>query len=113
MTLHCSDQFVVWSGREAVDSTTKDDVPRYDRDSLLDDANDVGEASSAMESSNSSSDYGAIIPLVQVAGTATRRAVEPTWLTASNPKVCMTLYKYLFISTLHCTAQTLQIIRLC
>ena len=29
----------------------------------------------------------AIVPLVQVAGTVTRRAVEPTWLTASNAKV--------------------------
>lgn len=29
----------------------------------------------------------AILPLVQVAGTVTRRAVEPTWLTASNAKV--------------------------
>lgn len=28
--------------------------------------------------------YGAIIPKVVVAGTLTRRAVEPTWLTASN-----------------------------
>lgn len=36
-----------------------------------------------------SSDSGscAIVPLVQVAGTVTRRAVEPTWLTASNAKV--------------------------
>ena len=29
----------------------------------------------------------AIVPLIQVAGTVTRRAVEPTWLTASNAKV--------------------------
>ena len=29
---------------------------------------------------------GVIIPQVIVAGTATRRAVEPTWLTASNAK---------------------------
>lgn len=39
---------------------------------------------------SSSLDYGAIIPMVQVAGTATRRAVEATWLTASNPKVIST-----------------------
>ena len=30
---------------------------------------------------------GVILPMVQVAGTVTRRAVEPTWLTASNAKV--------------------------
>ncbi|KAJ9598238.1 hypothetical protein L9F63_011059 [Diploptera punctata] len=30
------------------------------------------------------SDYGAIIPQVVVCGTLTRRAVEPTWMTASN-----------------------------
>ena len=30
---------------------------------------------------------GAILPMVKVAGTTTRRAVEPTWLTASNAKV--------------------------
>lgn len=28
--------------------------------------------------------YGAIIPQVAVSGTLTRRAVEPTWMTASN-----------------------------
>ncbi|XP_038670782.1 DNA polymerase subunit gamma-1 [Scyliorhinus canicula] len=31
-------------------------------------------------------DYGAIIPQVITAGTVTRRAVEPTWLTASNAR---------------------------
>ena len=31
--------------------------------------------------------YGAILPRVITAGTVTRRAVEPTWLTASNPRV--------------------------
>ena len=30
---------------------------------------------------------GAIIPQIMVAGTATRRAIERTWLTASNAKV--------------------------
>lgn len=30
---------------------------------------------------------GIILPQVMVAGTLTRRAVEATWLTASNPKV--------------------------
>ncbi|PSN43497.1 DNA polymerase subunit gamma-1 [Blattella germanica] len=33
---------------------------------------------------NSDSDFGAIIPQVVVCGTLTRRAVEPTWMTASN-----------------------------
>lgn len=32
----------------------------------------------------SESDFGAILPLVVVCGTLTRRAVEPTWMTASN-----------------------------
>ena len=36
---------------------------------------------------SSSGKVGAILPQVIVAGTATRRAVEPTWLTASNAKV--------------------------
>ena len=31
--------------------------------------------------------YGAIVPRVIVAGTITRRGVEPTWLTASNALV--------------------------
>jgi DNA polymerase gamma 1 len=30
---------------------------------------------------------GAILPITVVAGTITRRAVEPTWLTASNYQV--------------------------
>jgi DNA polymerase gamma 1 len=30
---------------------------------------------------------GIILPRVVVAGTVTRRAVEPTWLTASNAQV--------------------------
>lgn len=30
--------------------------------------------------------YGAILPRLITAGTVTRRAVEPTWLTASNPR---------------------------
>lgn len=33
---------------------------------------------------NSDDDFGAIIPQVVVCGTLTRRAVEPTWMTASN-----------------------------
>lgn len=33
------------------------------------------------------SQYGAILPQVITAGTVTRRAVEPTWLTASNARV--------------------------
>lgn len=32
-------------------------------------------------------DYGAIIPQVVVCGTLTRRAMEPTWMTASNSKL--------------------------
>lgn len=36
-----------------------------------------------------SAGLSAIVPQMQVAGTITRRAVEPTWLTASNPKVCV------------------------
>ena len=35
---------------------------------------------------------GAILPKVVSAGTVTRRAVEPTWLTASNAYVCMSAY---------------------
>ncbi|CAL7936950.1 unnamed protein product [Xylocopa violacea] len=31
--------------------------------------------------------YGAILPLVVICGTLTRRAVEPTWMTASNTSV--------------------------
>lgn len=33
--------------------------------------------------------YGAILPRIITAGTVTRRAVEKTWLTASNAKVCI------------------------
>ena len=36
---------------------------------------------------HSSSACGVILPQVVTAGTVTRRAVEPTWLTASNPLV--------------------------
>lgn len=32
-------------------------------------------------------DLSIILPRVVVAGTVTRRAVEPTWLTASNAQV--------------------------
>ncbi|NXI68659.1 DPOG1 polymerase, partial [Anseranas semipalmata] len=35
---------------------------------------------------NEEDDYGAILPQVVTAGTITRRAVEPTWLTASNAR---------------------------
>uniref|UniRef100_A0A8B9P2Z5 DNA polymerase subunit gamma-1 n=1 Tax=Apteryx owenii TaxID=8824 RepID=A0A8B9P2Z5_APTOW len=35
---------------------------------------------------NEEEDYGAILPQVVTAGTITRRAVEPTWLTASNAR---------------------------
>lgn len=36
---------------------------------------------------NTEMDYGAIIPQVVVCGTLTRRAMEPTWMTASNSKL--------------------------
>lgn len=36
---------------------------------------------------NSDVQYGAILPRLVTAGTVTRRAVEKTWLTASNAKV--------------------------
>ncbi|NXC17228.1 DPOG1 polymerase, partial [Corythaeola cristata] len=36
---------------------------------------------------NEEDSYGAILPQVVTAGTITRRAVEPTWLTASNARV--------------------------
>lgn len=39
------------------------------------------------ESYNPDGVYGAILPRVVTAGTVTRRAVEKTWLTASNAKV--------------------------
>ena len=35
--------------------------------------------------------HGAIIPRVITAGTVTRRAVEPTWLTASNAYVSVSI----------------------
>lgn len=38
----------------------------------------------SIRSSKKSMCYGAILPLVAVCGTLTRRAVEPTWMTASN-----------------------------
>ena len=39
------------------------------------------------DSADSAGQQLAILPVMQVAGTVTRRAVEPTWLTASNAKV--------------------------
>ena len=36
---------------------------------------------------NADNMLGTILPRVITAGTVTRRAVEPTWLTASNPRV--------------------------
>lgn len=36
---------------------------------------------------NTEMEYGAIIPQVVVCGTLTRRAMEPTWMTASNSKL--------------------------
>lgn len=42
--------------------------------------------------------YGAILPQVVTAGTITRRAVEPTWLTASNARVGTSLLVYSILS---------------
>lgn len=39
------------------------------------------------ENYDESASYGAILPRLVPAGTVTRRAVEPTWLTASNAYV--------------------------
>ncbi len=79
-----SDQFVVWSGRDdtamAGDETLQDDDSEQQN---TEEEEEEGVQPTAF------SDYGAIIPMVQVAGTATRRAVEATWLTASNPKVIL------------------------
>ena len=44
-------------------------------------------SSAAGEASENGPRLGAIIPAVVAAGTITRRAVEPTWMTASNPKI--------------------------
>lgn len=78
------DQFVVWSERETEDAAMVEDADEDDPHKDDDDGDDDDVCSTKTAGS---SDYGVIIPLVQVAGTATRRAVEPTWLTASNPKV--------------------------
>ncbi|XP_053999831.1 DNA polymerase subunit gamma-1, mitochondrial isoform X1 [Hylaeus anthracinus] len=40
--------------------------------------------SNTVKNTKKSMRYGAILPLVVVSGTLTRRAVEPTWMTASN-----------------------------
>lgn len=44
---------------------------------------------SGNDSFNPDGVYGAILPRIITAGTVTRRAVEKTWLTASNAKVCI------------------------
>ena len=93
----CSDQFVVWSGRddEAVVREGAGDE-HLSNDSCVSKKEEKEETGGmyplGSSSSSSSSDCGAIIPMVQVAGTATRRAVEGTWLTASNPKVIVDLF---------------------
>ena len=56
------------------------DKNRSNRDNQTDCLEDIN--------SGRGGEVGAILPQVIVAGTATRRAVEPTWLTASNAKVC-------------------------
>ena len=78
-----SDQFVVWSGRNnaAMVREGVGDGP------LNDDSEMEEKENSDVHPTGASLDCGAILPMVQVAGTATRRAVEATWLTASNPKV--------------------------
>ena len=50
--------------------------------------------------------YGAILPRVITAGTVTRRAVEPTWLTASNAYV--RIDQVVHKSELYMYAQTLK-----
>lgn len=53
--------------------------------------------------------YGAIVPRIAVAGTITRRSVEPTWLTASNAYVrkCRQAHAYCIVQAevihLYCT----------
>ena len=87
LNIDFSEQFVVWSGRESSTTTTSaiTDDRHNDRGFPLDNEDDARMSSSL--------ECGAIIPVVQVAGTATRRAVEPTWLTASNPKVNLNVKK--------------------
>ena len=80
-----SDQFVVWSLRDDAAGF----VEERGRDESLHGDSEEQRKEEEEHVKHSSSDYGAILPLVQVAGTATRRAVEATWLTASNPKVHM------------------------
>ena len=88
----CSDQFVVWSERRDDASLAKDSDrggPLHDDDDGEKRKGEGEEEEENVQPTVSSSDYGAILPMVQVAGTATRRAVEATWLTASNPKVSL------------------------
>lgn len=52
--------------------------------------------------------YGAILPQVVTAGTITRRAVEPTWLTASNARVhVLSSWLLLFLSQVSGNYQSL------
>ena len=84
----------MWSGRDDPAAAVEEGV----RDGPLSDDTKVekmkGEENGDVHvhPTGSSSDCGAILPMVQVAGTATRRAVEATWLTASNPKVIVVHY---------------------
>ena len=72
--------------REGVgDGPLSDDIEKEEKN---------GEENGDVDPAGSSSNCGAILPMVQVAGTATRRAVEATWLTASNPKVITVHYMY-------------------
>ena len=89
----CSDQFVVWSGRDdpaAVVGEGAEDGPLSDDTAVEKKGKENGDVH--VHPTGPSLDCGAILPMVQVAGTATRRAVEATWLTASNPKVIMVHY---------------------
>lgn len=83
-----SDQFVVWSGRDnaAMIREGVGDGPLSN-----DSEKEEKKENSDVHPMGASLNCGAIIPMVQVAGTATRRAVEATWLTASNPKVIISL----------------------
>jgi DNA polymerase gamma 1 len=66
-------QFVVWD----------DLVPRA---AMLGDNAAAAAAAAAVAVADPAKRLGMIIPMLITAGTVTRRAVESTWLTASNPK---------------------------
>ena len=59
---------------------------RSSRDRIQDQVKVDFEPDRLPATARSSDGYGAILPSMAVAGTITRRAVEKTWLTASNAK---------------------------